>query len=78
MIRKYVHKSMPFKDESAKILEAKARDAGVNVVYQKSDHPTGRCAVLITGQDRSGSSHDQLEKDVLIQARIQDFAKGGG
>jgi len=41
------------KDESAAILEGKARDAGVNVVYQKSDHPTGRCAVLITGQDRS-------------------------
>merc|ERR1712055_970249 len=34
--------------------EAKAKEAGVNVQYQLSDdHPTGRCAVLITGQDRS-------------------------
>jgi len=41
------------KDESGKILESKAREAGVNVAYQLSDHPTGRCAVLITGQDRS-------------------------
>jgi adenosine kinase len=41
------------KDETSKILEEKAREAGVNVVYQISEHPTGRCAVLITGQDRS-------------------------
>jgi len=41
------------KDESAKILEEKARESGVNVVYQTSDFPTGRCAVLITGQERS-------------------------
>lgn len=41
------------KDESARILEEKAREAGVNVVYQTSDFPTGRCAVLITGHDRS-------------------------
>merc|ERR1712241_1384856 len=34
--------------------EAKAKEAGVNVQYQlSSEHPTGRCAVLITGQDRS-------------------------
>ena len=31
-----------------------AREAGVNVLYQFStEHNTGRCAVLITGQDRS-------------------------
>jgi adenosine kinase len=41
------------RDESSKILEEKASDAGVNVKYQYSDKPTGRCAVLITGQDRS-------------------------
>lgn len=41
------------KDETAEILSTKAREAGVNVVYQTSDKPTGRCAVLITGQDRS-------------------------
>ena len=40
------------KDETAEILSTKAREAGVNVVYQTSDKPTGRCAVLITGQDR--------------------------
>ena len=41
------------RDESSKILEEKASEAGVNVVYQYSEKPTGRCAVLITGQDRS-------------------------
>jgi hypothetical protein len=30
-----------FQDESAKILEEKARESGVNVVYQTSDFPTG-------------------------------------
>merc|ERR1711862_835927 len=42
------------KDEYSNTLEAKAKEAGVNVQYQlSSEHPTGRCAVLITGQDRS-------------------------
>jgi len=41
------------RDDSSKILEEKASEAGVNVKYQYSDKPTGRCAVLITGQDRS-------------------------
>merc|ERR1711982_70181 len=41
------------RDESSKILEEKAKEGGVNVKYQYSDKPTGRCAVLITGQDRS-------------------------
>jgi len=41
-------------DEYAGTLESKAKEAGVNVQYQVStEHPTGRCAVLITGQDRS-------------------------
>jgi len=41
-------------DHYGKTLEGKAREAGVNVQYQMSaEHPTGRCAVLITGQDRS-------------------------
>jgi adenosine kinase len=41
-------------DEYGKTLGAKAKEAGVNVQYQVStEHPTGRCAVLITGQDRS-------------------------
>jgi len=42
------------RDSSSKILEDKAKEAGVTVRYQYSeDKPTGRCAVLITGQDRS-------------------------
>lgn len=41
------------RDDTSKTLEQKAREAGVNVQYQFSEHPTGRCAVLITGQDRS-------------------------
>jgi len=42
------------KDNYANTLEEKAKEAGVNVQYQVStEHPTGRCAVLITGQDRS-------------------------
>jgi len=41
-------------DTSSKILEACADEAGVLVRYQThAEHPTGRCAVLITGQDRS-------------------------
>merc|ERR1711934_1063686 len=42
------------KDNYGQTLEAKAKEAGVNVQYQIStEFPTGRCAVLITGQDRS-------------------------
>jgi len=40
-------------DSSRKILEEKAQEAGVNVRYQVSEKPTGRCAVLITDQNRS-------------------------
>ena len=39
-------------DEYSAVLEKCAGEAGVNVKYQKSDKPTGRCAVLITGHDR--------------------------
>jgi len=41
------------RDESSKILEDKAKQGGVRVCYQYNEKPTGRCAVLITGQDRS-------------------------
>lgn len=42
------------KDKSCDTLEKVAGEAGMVVKYQKSsDHPTGKCAVLITGQDRS-------------------------
>ncbi|XP_023341038.1 adenosine kinase [Eurytemora carolleeae] len=40
-------------DESRDKLIEKAEEAGVNVKYQISEHPTGRCAVLITGHERS-------------------------
>jgi len=42
------------KDSIKEKLEEKAREAGVDVKYQVNEEvPTGRCAVLITGQDRS-------------------------
>jgi len=40
-------------DKYSETLEKCAKDAGVNVKYQRSEKPTGRCAVLITGHDRS-------------------------
>jgi len=40
-------------DESSKILEEKAKQVGINVRYQTCEKPTGRCAVLITDQNRS-------------------------
>ena len=40
-------------EESGKLLEKVAKEAGVDVRYQKSEeHPTGKCAVLITGHHR--------------------------
>merc|ERR1712107_8205 len=41
------------KDDSSRILSEKAKECGVKVCYQQSDKPTGRCAVLITGTERS-------------------------
>ncbi len=41
------------KDKNGDLLEKVASEAGVDVVYQKDDkHPTGKCAVLVTGLDR--------------------------
>lgn len=41
-------------DKYSKILKDKAQSEGVNVVYQFNDKvPTGTCAVLITGTNRS-------------------------
>ena len=41
-------------DKSCDTLEKVSEEAGMVVKYQKSSqHPTGKCAVLITGQDRS-------------------------
>jgi len=42
------------KDDTFKTLQKVASEAGVKVLYQgTADHPTGRCAVLITGHNRS-------------------------
>lgn len=42
------------KDDTARILTEKAADAGLQVRYQvHNELPTGKCAVLITGENRS-------------------------
>jgi len=41
------------KDEYADTLAKKASEGGTTVEYFKADVPTGTCAVLITGEDRS-------------------------
>ncbi len=42
------------KDDTSATLSKCAESAGVDVKYQySSEHPTGKCAVLITGQERS-------------------------
>jgi len=46
------------KDKFGNILEERTKSAGVRVTYQYHDtEPTGTCAVLITGKDRSVSSY---------------------
>ena len=45
------------KDRFGEILEERTRAAGVNVTYQYNEGtPTGTCAVLITGKQRSAPS----------------------
>ena len=39
-------------DKYSETLESCARQAGVDVRYQTSRQPTGRCAVLVTGHNR--------------------------
>ncbi|XP_022319650.2 uncharacterized protein LOC111122288 isoform X1 [Crassostrea virginica] len=42
------------KDEFGKIMENKAKEAGVNTQFQYTDkEPTGTCAVIVTGKNRS-------------------------
>lgn len=46
------------KDHNADIMKQKAKEVGLNVVYQINDTvQTGTCAVLITGNDRSLVAH---------------------
>jgi len=46
------------KDHNADIMREKAREVGLNAVYQVTDKAsTGTCAVLITGNDRSLVAH---------------------
>ena len=41
------------KDEFGKIMENKAKEAGVNTQFQYTDkEPTGTCAVIVTGKNR--------------------------
>ena len=72
------------KDEHFNTLKKVASGAGVNVLYQEhAEHPTGRCAVLITGHNRSlvtkldAANHftiDHLEKpenwEVVERAKL--------
>jgi adenosine kinase len=40
-------------DEYAEIMKQKAKEVGLNTVYQVNNKtPTGKCAVLITGSER--------------------------
>ena len=74
-------------DDAAKRLEKCARDAGVDVRYQKNaEHPTGKCAVLITGHDRSlvtkldAANHftpDHLEPNWDVVERAKFFYSSG-
>lgn len=46
------------KDSNAEIMKEKAREVGLNTVYQVTDKAnTGTCAVLITGKERSLIAH---------------------
>jgi adenosine kinase len=46
------------KDHNADIMNEKAREVGLKTVYQVNENvPTGTCAVLITGKDRSLVAH---------------------
>ena len=41
------------KDHFADIMKEKAKEVGLNTVYQVNETvPTGKCAVLITGSER--------------------------
>merc|ERR1719487_1403858 len=40
-------------DANAKTMEECCRKDGVNVAYMKCDKPTGKCAVCVTGVERS-------------------------
>lgn len=61
------------RDSNSKILETKAREAGINVQYQYSDsHPTGTCSVLVTDNGRKRSLVADLSAaNCFTQAHIQ-------
>jgi adenosine kinase len=45
-------------DEYAEIMKQKAKEVGLNTVYQVNNKtPTGKCAVLITGSERYKPKH---------------------
>ncbi len=46
------------KDQNAEIMLNKAKEVGLNTAYQVDENtPTGTCAVLITGKERSLVAH---------------------
>lgn len=46
------------KDDYSEIMENKAKEIGLKVAYQYTDkNHTGRCAVLVTGKNRSLVAH---------------------
>jgi adenosine kinase len=75
------------KDDTSKTLAKCAESAGVDVRYQYSaDHPTGKCAVLITGQDRSlvtkldAANHftvDHLEPNWSVVEKAKTYYSSG-
>lgn len=55
------------KDESAEILREKVAEDGVDVRYQVDPHkPTGRCAVLVSGHNRSLVASHKASKSFTI------------
>lgn len=74
-------------DETAKTLQDCAKAAGLEARYQvNQDHPTGKCAVLITGQDRSlvtkldAANHftpDHLEPNWDVVEKAKYFYSSG-
>jgi len=64
------------KDENANILQKKAEESGLKILYQtKEKFPTGTCAVVVTGLDRSLCANlgaaDHFSTDFLSEATVK-------
>ena len=63
----FFHNTLSGKDHFGETLTKKATEAGVNVNYQiHSKEPTGTCAVLITGKDRSGIQENRRKNPMVV------------